>query len=75
MVRIERPDGGLGSGFVFRDRRWVLTAWHVVDLGRDVRVIFPGGRVLHGHAIAVDAEHDPRSSSSARRGRTINACP
>lgn len=58
VVRIERPDGGLGSGFVFRDRRWVLTAWHVVDLGRDVRVIFPGGRVLHGHAIAVDAEHD-----------------
>ena len=38
VVRITRPDGGLGTGFVFFSNKHVATALHVVDLGRDVRV-------------------------------------
>jgi S1-C subfamily serine protease len=58
VVRITRPDGGLGTGFVFHSNRHVATALHVVDLGRDVRVEFPGGRSITAEVAAVDEEHD-----------------
>jgi S1-C subfamily serine protease len=58
VVRITRPDGGLGTGFVFYSNRHVATALHVVDLGRDVRVEFPGGRQTTAVVVAWDEEHD-----------------
>ncbi len=59
VVRITRPDGGLGTGFVFFSNQHVATAFHVVDLGRGVRVEFPGGnRTIEAEVVAVDEEHD-----------------
>lgn len=58
VVRITRPDGSLGTGFVFRDNTHVATALHVVDLGRDVRVEFPGGKSMEAEVVAVDEAHD-----------------
>lgn len=58
VVRVERPDGSLGTGFVFRSRREVLTALHVVDLGRSLRVVFPDGAVIGASIAAVDEAHD-----------------
>lgn len=58
VVRITRPDGALGTGFVYYSNRHVATALHVVDLGRDVRVEFPGGRSVTAEVAAVDEEHD-----------------
>ncbi|MBX3208794.1 MAG: trypsin-like peptidase domain-containing protein [Labilithrix sp.] len=58
VVRITRPDGSLGTGFVFRDNTHVATALHVVDLGRDVRVEFPGGKSMDAEVVAVDEDHD-----------------
>jgi S1-C subfamily serine protease len=59
VVRITRPDGGLGTGFVFFTNQHVATAFHVVDLGRGVRVEFPGaGHTIEAEVVAVDEEHD-----------------
>lgn len=58
VVRITRPDGGLGTGFVFFSSKHVATALHVVDLGRDVRVEFPGGKMTHADVVAIDDAHD-----------------
>ncbi len=58
VVRITRPDGALGTGFVFHDHSHVATALHVVDLGRDVRVEFPGGKTMEADVVAVDEDHD-----------------
>jgi S1-C subfamily serine protease len=58
VVRITRPDGGLGTGFVFFSNKHVATALHVVDLGRDVRVEFPGGKQTRAEVVAWDEEHD-----------------
>jgi S1-C subfamily serine protease len=58
VVRITRPDGGLGTGFVFYSSKHIATALHVVDLGRDVRVEFPGGAVTTAEVVAWDEEHD-----------------
>jgi S1-C subfamily serine protease len=58
VVRITRPDGGLGTGFVFHSNKYVATALHVVDLGRDVRVEFPGGKQTTAEVVAWDEEHD-----------------
>ena len=58
VVRITRPDGGLGTGFVFFSNKHIATALHVVDLGRDVRVEFPGGAVTTAEVVAWDEEHD-----------------
>jgi putative serine protease PepD len=58
IVRITRPDGGLGTGFVFHSRSHVATALHVVDLGREVRVEFPGGKSTTAEVVAYDEPHD-----------------
>lgn len=58
IARITRPDGGLGTGFVFFSPKHMATALHVVDLGREVRVEFPGGRVIEAEVVAVDEKHD-----------------
>lgn len=58
VVRITRPDGGLGTGFVFFDDRHVATALHVVDLGRELKVEFPSGKVTTAEVVAFDEQHD-----------------
>lgn len=58
VVRITRPDGALGTGFVYFTNKHVATALHVVDLGRDVRVEFPGGKHTTAEIVAVDEVHD-----------------
>jgi hypothetical protein len=58
VVLITRPDGALGTGFVYFTNKHVATALHVVDLGRDVRVEFPGGKVTTAEVVAVDDAHD-----------------
>jgi S1-C subfamily serine protease len=58
VVRITRPDGALGTGFVYFSQKHVATALHVVDLGRDVRVEFPSGKHTTAEIVAVDEVHD-----------------
>jgi S1-C subfamily serine protease len=58
VVRIERPDGGLGTGFLFFTPKHVLTAFHVVDLGRDLVVKFSNGKHQSAAVVAIDSEHD-----------------
>lgn len=58
VVRITRPDGSLGTGFVFHSNRHIATALHVVDLGRELKVEFPGGKSTSAEVVAVDEEHD-----------------
>jgi S1-C subfamily serine protease len=58
VVRITRPDGGLGTGFVFHSPKHVATALHVVDLGRGVRVEFPGDKATTAEVVAWDDLHD-----------------
>ncbi len=58
VVRITRPDGALGTGFVYFSKKHVATALHVVDLGREVRVEFPGGKSTTAEVVAVDEAHD-----------------
>ncbi len=58
IVRIERPDGGLGTGFLFMTPKHVLTAFHVVDLGRGLNVKFMNGKRMGAVVVAVDTEHD-----------------
>lgn len=58
IVRITRPDGALGTGFVYHSNRHVATALHVVDLGRELRVEFPDGKTTSAKVVAVDEDHD-----------------
>lgn len=58
VVRIERPDGALGTGFLFMTPKHVLTAFHVVDLGRGLVVKFANGKRMGAVVVATDTEHD-----------------
>ena len=58
VARITRPDGSLGTGFVFVDSKHVATALHVVDLGREIKVEFPNGQSTDADVVAVDEDHD-----------------
>ena len=58
VVRVERPDGALGTGFFFNDSQHVATAFHVVDLGRGVFVRLADARAVQASVVAVDADHD-----------------
>ena len=58
IVRIERPDGALGTGFFFGDAQHVATAFHVIDLGRGVFVRLADGRAIQASVVAVDTDHD-----------------
>jgi len=58
VVRITRPDGGSGAGFVFGDARHVATSLHVVDLGRELLVASHTGERRTATVVARDAEHD-----------------
>lgn len=58
VVVVERPEGGLGAGFVFFSRKHVLTALHVVETSRYARVVLSDGSSLPGEVVAIDAAND-----------------
>lgn len=58
IVVVERPEGGLGAGFIFGSRRHVLTALHVVETSRYARVVLADGTAQAGEVVAVDPAHD-----------------
>ena len=57
VVRVETV-GGVGSGFIMGDHRHVVTAFHVVALGRPLAVELFGGQLSWARAVAVDPAHD-----------------
>lgn len=57
VVRIETV-GGIGSGFVFGDAKHVATAFHVVALGRPLRIRFFTGEQDVARVVAIDEAHD-----------------
>lgn len=57
VVRIE-VGGAFGAGFVFASPRHIATAFHVVALGRDIKVTFRDGRSVMADVVATDPDHD-----------------
>jgi serine protease Do len=50
---------GSGSGVIISEDGLVLTAGHVAGRpGRSVRITFPGGKVVHGKTLGLDADAD-----------------
>lgn len=58
VVRITRPDGSSGAGFLFGDARHAVTNLHVVDLGRDLVVHSRGGQKRSAAVVAHDSDRD-----------------
>ncbi len=58
VVVVERPEGGLGAGFVFHSKKHVLTALHVVETSRYAKVILADGSSMPGEVVAIDAAND-----------------
>ncbi len=58
VVVVERPEGGIGAGFLFYSRRHVLTAFHVVETGRYARVTLEDGSSMPAEVVAVDPGND-----------------
>jgi S1-C subfamily serine protease len=58
VVVVERPEGGLGAGFVFHTKRHVLTALHVVEASRYARIVLSSGKAMAGEVVAVDEAND-----------------
>lgn len=58
VVVVERPEGGLGAGFVFFSKRHVLTALHVVETSRYAKVVTSDGTTYAGEVVAIDAAND-----------------
>lgn len=57
VVRVESASG-VGAGFVFASPRHIATSFHVVAIGREVRVVFRDGRSLPADVVATDPEND-----------------
>ncbi|WP_147534448.1 S1C family serine protease [Bacillus marasmi] len=58
VVKIELPDGSLGSGFLFNDKGDVITNAHVVANAKDVTVKTADSRELQGTVIGISDETD-----------------
>jgi S1-C subfamily serine protease len=58
VVKILRPDGGLGTGFLYFSPRHVATAYHVISLGRGLVVELHDGHRTTAEVVATDREHD-----------------
>jgi len=48
VVSISSPNGGSGSGFVYRSDGWIITNDHVVAGATEVQVALPDGRTVKG---------------------------
>jgi len=57
VVRIDNAEG-LGTGFVVFTPRYVATAFHVVALGRPLRITAADGTQQVARVVATDPEHD-----------------
>jgi S1-C subfamily serine protease len=69
VVKIDVPNG-VGTGFVFGNRRWVATAFHVIEFGEDVRVTFAGDPdEVEARVVAVDKQNDLALLELARESR------
>ncbi|MGJ7920788.1 S1C family serine protease [Neobacillus sp. LXY-4] len=58
VVKIELPDGSLGSGFLYNDKGDVITNAHVVANAKDVKVKTADSRELSGTVIGISEETD-----------------
>lgn len=72
VVQIER-NGGVGSGFVYDDDGFILTAAHVVGSANEVRVRFADGSTTRGRVVGTDAGQDVAVIAVNREG--IEAAP
>jgi S1-C subfamily serine protease len=57
VVRVE-VGASFGAGFVYASPRHIATAFHVVALGREIKVIFRDGRSASADVVATDPDHD-----------------
>jgi hypothetical protein len=57
VVRIDNAEG-LGTGFIVYNPRYVATAFHVVAIGREVRITAADGSHQTASIVATDPEHD-----------------
>lgn len=58
VVTIRRPNGGLGSGVVYRSDGIIVTNAHVVGRAQRVTVVFADGTSVRGQVIAADRVTD-----------------
>ena len=72
VVQIER-NGGVGSGFVYDDEGYILTAAHVVGSASQVRVRFADGSTRVGEVLGADASQDVAVIAIDPRG--LDAAP
>jgi S1-C subfamily serine protease/RNA polymerase subunit RPABC4/transcription elongation factor Spt4 len=57
VVKVMRPDGGIGSGFYLMDDN-VMTALHVVDGAPGIAISFRTGERIEADVVAAGAEYD-----------------
>ncbi len=57
VVRIENVEG-LGTGFVFYSPQYVVTAFHVISLGREITVTSADGAQQSASVVLIDPPHD-----------------
>ncbi len=57
VVRVE-VGASFGAGFVFASPRHIATAFHVIALGREIKVVFRDGHSVAADVVATDPDHD-----------------
>ena len=58
-IRVTTDQGGsLGSGFVYDDKGYVVTNYHVVEGAKDVEVDFMSGFKVYGTVVGTDLDSD-----------------
>jgi S1-C subfamily serine protease len=57
VVRVESASG-FGAGFVFASPRHIATAFHVIAIGREIKVVFRDGHSVAADVVATDPDHD-----------------
>lgn len=55
---IEKPVEGLGSGFIFDDRGYILTNNHVINGAEEIKVILTDEREFEAEVVGADARND-----------------
>ncbi len=52
------PQGGIGSGVIFDPRGFIVTNYHVIEGGQQIKVVLPDGRDFDAKVIGSDAATD-----------------